>query len=270
MEWCWLCGADISDNVHGHFDEGLCQQFGSDLAVQRGLVHSGAVSGLVLIWMVAPKCFCSCGSEDVRGLVGDMLGDLYDSDDWGAGILSTCGERTKKVLTFLCECASFGARARACMHRTLLIPFTLFKNNPAGCTPFNLVALPIALFFAVAVHVLYAFVCLPLALLCAAWVWAGRRCGRNWQARSALYFLVALRTGAWFLLLFCSLLAVLPLLLDIIVAWVAKMCCGCFKRTEHPVKGPLGYVFFGHLAVWLIIFGAAPPWGAPPRGRGTW
>ena len=112
-----------------------------------------------------------------------------------------------------------------------------------------------------AVHVLYAFVCLPLALLCAAWVWAGRRCGRDWQARSAVYFLNALRTGAWFLVLFCSLLAALPLFVDIIVAWVAMKCCGCCRgaHVEHPFKGPLGYVFMGHMVLWLTIFGAAPP-----------
>ena len=104
VEWCWLCGADISDDVHGHFHQGLCQQFGSDDAVHRGLMRSGAASGLLLLWMVAPKCFCSCGSEDVRERVGDVLRDLYDSDEWVFGVFANCGERTKKVLTFLCEC----------------------------------------------------------------------------------------------------------------------------------------------------------------------
>ncbi len=64
-----------------------------------------------------------------------------------------------------------------------------------------------------------------------------------------------LQTCAWFLMLFCLFWVSLPFFLDIAVAFFFTSCTG----HENPWKGPLGYVWVGHMAMWLTLFGAAPP-----------
>jgi hypothetical protein len=130
----------------------------------------------------------------------------------------------------------------------------------ADCLPFNLGALAVALAFSVCVHALYMFVCLPLALLCVGWVKAGRAAGLPWRDLGAVWFLTKLKTAAWFVLLFVLAVVSLPLCVDVFLVALFRACFSCRCGVGEPARGPLAYVWMGHVVIWLTIFSAAPPW----------